>query len=194
LLIALAPWLTSDVLGERWQGTELLIQLLALVGIVGLFGDCTGPLFRGVGRPQWIVSVELCQSSLVIVLVWSLTGRYGAPGAAAAWLLAVGSSQLLSYFLARRILPRPLEGSVFPLALIMLASLTGAFAALAAHRLAPGVTGLLVAVPLAASVTIIVLWFCDTRFKLGLRTDLMRTFPQVATLAGFRPAATAATR
>ena len=97
LLICVAPRLVADVLGERWIGTETIIQLLALVGIVGLFGDMTGPLFRGLGYPQWLFSIEVCQSTLVVVLLWTLTGRYGVLGAAFAWLIATGSSQIVSF-------------------------------------------------------------------------------------------------
>ena len=188
LLICVAPRLVGDVLGERWIGTEPIIQLLALVGIVGLFGDTTGPLFRGLGYPHWILSIEVWQSSLVVVLLWSLTGRYGVLGAALAWLIAVCSSQVVSFILARRIFRNPLAGSALPLGSVLFASIVGALTAVAVTQLAPGVAGLLIAVSAAACATMAVLWFCDQRFELGLRRDLSQAFPQVASLLGLAPA------
>ena len=174
--------------GQAWLGTEPIIQLLALVGIAGLFGDATGPLFRGLGYPHWILSIEAWQSSLVIVLLWSLTGRYGVLGAALAWLVAVGSSQVVSFILARRIFRNPLAGSALPLVIVLLASLVGALTAVAVTQLVPGVAGFLIAVSAAACATMAVLWFCDERFELGLRADLSQAFPQVASLLGLAPA------
>ena len=188
LLICVAPRLVADVLGERWLGTETIIQLLALVGIVGLFGDVSGPLFRGLGYPQWLFSIEVCQSTLVVVLLWTLTGWYGVLGAAFAWLIATCSSQFVSFMLARRIFRKPLAGLAPPLASVLLASLAGALASLAVTWLLMGVAGLLVATCAAACATVAVLWFCDQRFELGLRSNLSQAFPQIATLLGTVPA------
>jgi lipopolysaccharide exporter len=187
-LICVAPRLVADVLGERWLGTEPIIQLLALVGIVGLFGDTSGPLFRGLGYPQWILSIEVWQSSLIIVLLWRLTGQYGVLGAAMAWLIAVGSSQVVSLVLAHRIIRNPLAGAMLPLAIVLLASLAGALTAVAVTRLLPGIAGLLSALSGAACTTTAVLWFCDERLELGLRIDLSLAFPQVASVLGLAPA------
>jgi O-antigen/teichoic acid export membrane protein len=188
LLICVAPRLVGDVLGDRWNGTETIIQLLAIVGIIGLFGDSTGPLFRGLGYPHWLFSIELCQSSLVVVLLWTLTGRYGVLGAALAWLIATSSSQVVSFILARRILRNPLAGSALSVGSILVASLIGALTAGAVTQRVMGVTGLLIAVCAAASTTMAVLWFCDQHFELGLRRDLSQAFPQVASLLGAAPA------
>lgn len=184
LLISLAPWLVQDVLGERWLGTEALIQLLAVVGIAGVFGDTTGPLFRGLGHPSWILAIEVIQSTLIILLLWTLTGRYGVVGAALAWVIAIASSQIVSFVLAKRILQKPFGGSVLPVALVVVASLVGAVTVMASGHLVSGVSGLLVAASLATLATAAVIWRGDERFNLGLRGDLAQAFPQVAGLAG----------
>jgi O-antigen/teichoic acid export membrane protein len=184
LLICLAPRLVADVLGERWIGTETLIQLLAAVGIVGVFGDVTAPLFRGLGHPNWIFCIEVWQSALIVGLLWSLTGHYGAPGAALAWLIAIGSSQFVSFVLACRILARPLEGSAVPLAAVLVASLAGVGTALAVTHVVAGLTGLSMALVAASCVTMGALWFSDEHFQLSLRADLSVAFPQMARLVG----------
>ena len=189
LLICIAPRLVSDLLGVHWVGSEPIIQLLAVVGIVGLFGDASGPLFRGLGYSEWIFAIELCQSSLIVLLLWSLTGRYGVTGAALGWLVAVGTSQMVSFILTRRLLKHPLAGLVLPVGIVIFSSLLGALVVLGVTRLIAGVVGLLVAVSAAAVAMTVVLWMCDRRFALGLRRDFSQAFPQVASLLGLAPAA-----
>ncbi len=189
VLIAVAPRLVADVLGEHWRGTELIIQLLAGVGIAGLFGDASGPLFRGLGYPNWILSIEVWQSSLVILLLWSLTGRYGVVGAALAWLIATCSSQVLSFVLTHRVVRNPLAESIAPIGMIVFASTTGALTAVAVQRGVAGAAGLVMALAAAALVTTAVLWFCDDHFDLGLRSGFGQAFPQAASLLRLAPAA-----
>lgn len=95
LLFALAPWV-PELLGERWQGTVPLLRWLAVVGAVGLFGDLVVPLLRAVGRPARVTALEAVQSTALISLAWWLAGTQGLVGAGMAWLVAVGSSQLLA--------------------------------------------------------------------------------------------------
>jgi lipopolysaccharide exporter len=182
LLISLAPWFVHAVLGERWRGTEPLIQVLGLVGLVGLFGEVCVPLFRGLGRPKWVVVLELVQSGLVIALLWFAIGRYGAVGAALAWLTGIAVSQLLHYLVARWLLESPLAGVWLPAALVSTASLVGAAVAVALRQFLDGLAGFAVAVLLASIMTAILVWMCDRRFNLGLGSVLIQTFPKFAAL------------
>ena len=103
LLFVVAPWL-PEVLGERWQGTVPLLRWLVMVGAVGLFGDLVVPLLRGVGRPGRVTALEAVQSLALVSLAWWLAGAWGLVGAGIAWLVAVGSSQLLALVFLRQVL------------------------------------------------------------------------------------------
>jgi lipopolysaccharide exporter len=184
LLIALAPWLVHDVLGARWTGTEPLIQILALAGVVGLFGDTCGPLFQGLGRTRWILAVEFFQSGVVLALVWMLTTQHGVFGASLAWLIAICSSQLLNLFLARRLVDRPLANAAVPVGAIAFASIVGAAVITGAHAVMSGINGLIGAAALGASVTALIIWVCDVRFRLDIGRVLAETFPQLTELVG----------
>lgn len=188
ILVGVAPRLVADVLGASWLGAEPIIQILAATGIVGLFGDITSPLFRGLGHPKWILGILIFQSSLILVLLWILTGRYGATGAALAWLIGVGGSQAMSFVLVRRILGNPLRQLALPLTIVVLASGVGAATAIGLIQIVAGLGGLLFAVAAASGATLVVLWFCDKRFDIGLRTDMISAFPQLASLVGLVPA------
>jgi O-antigen/teichoic acid export membrane protein len=126
--------------------------------------------------------IEVWQSTLVVVLLWQLTGVYGAFGAALAWLLAVGSSQIISFLLARRLVSNPLADSLLPLVLVFVAALAGAATAIAVTQLVPGIVGLFFAVSVSVGVTGGLLWVCDERLQVGLRNDLRQAFPFVARL------------
>ncbi len=184
LLIALAPALVEHVLGARWQGTAPLIQLLALVNVIGLFGDTVSPLLKGLGQPYKLVVIELVQSSLLVALIWGLTGRYGVLGAPLAWLVAVGSSQLLSAFFIRRLLPQPFAGlGRSMVTIVVVCSLGGVVAWSVANAMA-GLTGFFVAAFAGVFLIGIALFLADRAFAFGWVRDLSLAFPQVALLAG----------
>jgi O-antigen/teichoic acid export membrane protein len=184
LLIALAPTLVETVFDARWTGSGPIIQIILLSGIIGLLGEATVPLLKGVGQPYRIAVLEVIQSALIIVLVWGLTGRFGLVGAALAMLLSVAASQGVSVLFVKRLLDRPFGGLTARAATLFGSALGSAAVALALVRLPWGVTGLAVAATAGAAVGAGILWCADRRFELGLIQDFTRAFPQVAVLFG----------
>jgi O-antigen/teichoic acid export membrane protein len=188
LIIVLAPSLVDNVLGFRWQGTTTLIQLLAIVGLVGLIGDSTVPVLKGLGQPYKFAALEGAQSFILIISAWTLTQRFGLIGAALAWFPAIAGTLLVSIVFLKQILPRPFAGLEAPVVAIAVASGMGAFIALAIDNIIPGVIGLISASILAVVGIIVTLWFLDQRFNIGLFRNLAQAFPQVVDLVGITPA------
>jgi O-antigen/teichoic acid export membrane protein len=184
LLIALAPGLVHYILGPRWAGTVELIQLLALVNVVGLFGDAVSPLLKGAGQPYKLVVIELLQSSLLIALIWTLTDFFGVLGAALAWIAAVGASQMISAFYVRGLLPRSFSEVVGPVPAIVLVSAAAGLLAWAIAGAIPGLTGFIAAGLISSLLTAAVLFVLDRTFTFGLARDLLLAFPAVAGLVG----------
>ncbi len=184
LLIALAPGLVEFVLGPRWAGTVQLIQLLALANVVGLFGDAVSPLLKGAGQPYKLVVIELLQSSLLIGLIWTLTGIFGVLGAALAWIVAVGSAQIVSAFYVRGLLPRSFSELVGPVPAIVVVAAAGGLLAWAIANALPGLTGFVAAGLVASLLTAAALFVLDRTFTFGLARDLLLAFPAVAGLVG----------
>jgi lipopolysaccharide exporter len=168
LLAALAPGLVEHVLGPRWQGIVPLISLLALVNVVGLFGDTLAPILKGMGRPSYLALIEFVQSGLLVILIWALANWFGLVGAAVAWLLAVGASQLLSLLFVRRLLPKPMVGLGHPLSLILLISVVGAATAWGVDRALPGLAGFILGGFAGTFIIAGLLWFADWRWQFGL--------------------------
>ena len=187
LLIALAPLLEQTVLGARWAGASPVIQVLALAGLVGVFGDVVAPLLNGTGRPDKVAVLEFIQSVLIILSAWILISRYGLTGAAMAWLLALAASQLLAAHYVLQLLHKPFSGMGRVLAATSLVTLAAAAAALTAGNLLPGIIGLMIAVAVAGIVVGGGLLALDRLLKLNLVADLIRVFPQVHFLLRLLP-------
>jgi PST family polysaccharide transporter/lipopolysaccharide exporter len=189
LMISLAPSLVHDVLGPRWLGTAPVIRILAIAGLIGFFAETVIPLLKGIGQPYKVTVLEGVQSSLLILLIWWLAGKYGLIGAAFAWLPAKAVSQLFAARFARQALPRSFVGLGRPIMAIAFAAGAGAAIALAADNFLHGITGLILAIFLSVTLMGSLLWGLERRLKLGLTDDLVRAFPQVAAIVGF-PSAT----
>jgi PST family polysaccharide transporter/lipopolysaccharide exporter len=183
LMVALAPGLVQHVLGARWAGTAPLIQVLALVNVAGLFGDTVSPLLKGLGQPYKLAAIELMQSTLLVGMVWWLTGRVGVLGAPLAWLIAVSFSQILSAYFIRHLLPKPFAGLGRSALAIILVCLAGGLTAWAITGVMPGVLGLAVATGAGLFLIVFTLLALDRLFAFGWLRDLSMAFPQVGVLA-----------
>ena len=186
LVIVLSPILVRDILGEKWNGTVILIQILSLVTMIGLLGDATIPLVKGFGQSYRVTQIELVQSSSLVVLIWFFTSEFGVAGAALAWLPAITLVQLLCLYFIRNIFDEPLREVRRPLIAIFLAMLAGAVASYLVIHALPSILGLILASLLAVVVTGFLLWFSDHRYSLGLFRNIAIAFPQVASILKIR--------
>lgn len=186
LIIVLSPVLVQDILGTKWNGTVPLIQVLALVTMIGLLGDATIPLVKGFGQPYRVTQIELVQSSSLILMIWFFTSRYGMVGAALAWLPAIICVQILCLYFIQDIFHGSLVEARRPLLAILLATIAGAgISYLAIHAL-PNIPGLVIASLLAVLVIGSILWFSDHRYSLGLVRNIAIAFPQLASFLKIR--------
>jgi O-antigen/teichoic acid export membrane protein len=182
LIVALAPSLAVDVLGEQWEPAVPVIRILALVNVVGILGDVAVPLLQGTGRPDRSARMELVQYALLVSLVWMLVEPYGVAGAAAAWLPAVFASQILAVVFVRASLPRPFAGLGVPVAGVFLASALGTGVAIAIDGWIDGLIGPLAAGLAGGLVALLAVAILDRWFGAGLTGAVRRLFPQLAPL------------
>lgn len=182
LLIALTPALVAYVLGPQWEDTVVLIQVLALVSIVGLVGDTVLPILNGTGQPYRVAIIECLQSGLLIVLISPLIAQFGVLGTALTWLPAVGASQIMCVYFARQIMPRPYQGAGRPAVAITLIAVLGGLIGWGVTSLWPGLFGLVVAGGTAMVIMGFLLLFADYSMGLGLQANLKLAFPILARL------------
>lgn len=184
LLALLADSLVENVLGAHWEGTQVLIAILACANIVGLLGEAAIPLLRGTGHPQKQMLLQFVLSFLLILFVWGLAGPYGVVGAALAWILAVAIDQILAFVFLRQVLVRPFWGLGPPLLAILVASAVGISVAWGVETLIPGTVGLVLSIALSLLITALTTWSLDRRLGLGLAADVARAYPPIAPLLG----------
>jgi O-antigen/teichoic acid export membrane protein len=188
LIIVLAPSLVENILGPRWDGTLPVIQILAMVSFIGLFGETIVPILKGLGQPYKVALLEAVQSLLLITFGLGLAGHYGIAGVALAWVPAVATSQCISFVFARQILYKPFKDLKLPMIAIASASLIGAAAAWGLDSQLDGIFGLTAAVLMATVLIVTVLWSSDRRFTLGLANALAQVFPFLGNIPGFSSA------
>ncbi len=187
LLAVLAPRLVGDLLGARWAGSVLLIQIIALVNVVGLLDEVAGPLFQGIGRPDRTTHMRAVMTVCLLLSLWPLTSAFGLNGAAIAWLPAVLASQLLAFFYLRQTLDRLPEGLVRRLLAMLAGTAMATAVAAGSVNLLQGSTGLALSVLSALLTYAAALWWMDRHFGLGLAADARRVFPGLGALATFVP-------
>jgi O-antigen/teichoic acid export membrane protein len=186
LIIVLSPVLVQDVLGAKWEGTVVLIQILGLGAMIALLGDATIPLVKGFGQSYRVTQIELVQSSSLILMVWFFTSRYGTLGAALAWLPAIICVQILCLYFIQDIFHNSLKEVRKPLLAILIATVAGAAISYLAIHVLPNIPGLVIASLLAALVIVSILWFSDHRYSLGLLRNIAVAFPQLASILKMR--------
>jgi len=186
LIAVLAPALVTHVLGERWEGTEQIIQLLAVIGILGLVTDIAVPAFKGLGFPSHVTWIEGAQSLSMVLFVFWFTRQFGLLGAPLAWFPAILGSLALAVLFLRQLLPRPFAGLARPLLAIGLVALLGGSVAMAVYHLSPTFPGFLLAGLAGAALILGLTWLLDWRFKLAIGHSLAILFPQIALLIQVR--------
>jgi O-antigen/teichoic acid export membrane protein len=181
LIIVLAPGLVNEILGSKWNGTEIVIQILTVAVMIGIFGDYLVEILKGMGRPDKRAMMVLAQVILLIALVAVLTNRFGVIGAALASIPAVIISQIMGIIFIGQLIPQPLSGLGRPIWAILVASLTGAVAAFYLDNHLNGIIGLGAASLGAVLCYLLLLWFADRIWNLGITQDFTLIFPRFAT-------------
>jgi O-antigen/teichoic acid export membrane protein len=181
IVAALAPSLVRYVLSPQWTGTEPVIRVLAIAGILGILFDATSPLLQGRGQPQKLAALFTVLTTSVVTSVWALTRAYGLMGAAMAWVLAQAVVCAVCAIYARQALGHsPFHGLVKPLTAIAVASGMAGMIAWSIDAVLPGILGLGTAVAAASVVTATLLWALDGQLGLGLLRDFAHAFPRLA--------------
>lgn len=177
VMVCLVPSIVSDLLGERWQGTVVIMQTLIISTVVGILGDSVAPLLKGIGRPAKIAWMESLQLIILILLAWFMVGPLGLAGAGLAWLGSVIAVQVLAYGYAARLLDRPFDGIGRVLLAIAVATGVAGLTAGVLIKVFAGIPGIVLAAGLSLLTAAVVAFALDRQFQLGFRATLSEAFP-----------------
>lgn len=97
-MILIAPEFVIVVLGENWLPMVPVMQVLSGAGLLRALAALTGPVYQGLGIPEWEVYENLFRLVTIVFSIWPLSEAFGATGAAASVLLAIGSSLIFGMY------------------------------------------------------------------------------------------------
>ncbi|EMF47510.1 hypothetical protein B481_1103 [Planococcus halocryophilus Or1] len=95
-VIVLAPYAVPLLLGEDWERSILIIQILCLYGLFKALGNPSGSLFIAVGKVRWSFYWQLFQLAIIPVVVF-LAGLSGEIFVVA---IAVGLLKMLLFYVS----------------------------------------------------------------------------------------------
>jgi O-antigen/teichoic acid export membrane protein len=85
-MIALSKPFVNIFLGDKWRGAEILIALLAIVGMVQSIG-AQAEILKALNLTKFIAKFSLIRLLMVIALIFFTTNRWGVSGAVVAILV-----------------------------------------------------------------------------------------------------------
>lgn len=141
-IFALAPELTSVLLGDKWLPMVTAMQVLVLYGAVRSIGATMGPVILAVGRPEIQTRYLFVQTILTALIIYPLSMRWNIAGTGVAILLpALVVNTIFAYYVLKitRVRPAAFFKAVgYPLlgTLVMVSGL------LLSKTYLPGLTGL----------------------------------------------------
>jgi len=103
LIFVLAPDFTKIFLGDKWMPMVPAMQVLVLWGLIRSIGATTGPIIYAAGRPKILTKYQLFQLTILIILIYPLTIRWGILGTSLAVLFASIGANALAFYAAIKI-------------------------------------------------------------------------------------------
>ncbi len=102
LLLAAEP-IVRVIFGEQWLETIPLIRILSMFALVYSIGYHVGDLYKAIGRPD--ISLKLSIMGIAITVPALLIGsQYGLTGFAWGYLAAISLDQIISLYIAKRLI------------------------------------------------------------------------------------------
>jgi O-antigen/teichoic acid export membrane protein len=82
ILITLGHELTRVLLGEKWLPMVPVLQIICLSSFLRALFSNTGPLFNGVGKPQYVFFINIVQAILLLIFLVPMTIFFNISGTA----------------------------------------------------------------------------------------------------------------
>ncbi len=94
LIFILAPEFTQIFLGDKWMPMVPAIQVLALAGLTRSLAATTGPIFQAIGKPKIETKWQVIRLSVLVILIYPFTIRYGILGSSIVVFLSIFVSSI----------------------------------------------------------------------------------------------------
>jgi PST family polysaccharide transporter/lipopolysaccharide exporter len=174
-IVVVAPSFVAGVLGEQWLAAVPAMQVLAIFGLSRAISKAIQPVWKAVGRPDYVTKISALRVLLIAVVIYPATATYGVVGTAVA-VTAVSLVPILP--LELHVVARTIEigGArlASELAYPLAASLVMAGGTwYAAQTLAlPAIARTIVLPVLGAVIYVPMVFLIDARFDWGVQRNL----------------------
>lgn len=81
-IAAVTPSFVRAFLGSEWTGMILAMQILAVYGMLRAIAKTFGPVWKAIGRPDYVTKLSTVRLILIVILIYPLTSAYGIAGTA----------------------------------------------------------------------------------------------------------------
>lgn len=103
-MVFLAPEFTMVFLGEKWMSMVIVMQLLAVAGLIKSIISTGSPLFMGSGYPNYQFYMQLIRGVTIIIVIYPIIMYAGISGAALSVILSMVSMLIIWYPLSQKII------------------------------------------------------------------------------------------
>ncbi|SDM61268.1 polysaccharide transporter, PST family [Halogranum gelatinilyticum] len=83
-IAVVTPTFIMAFFGEEWMVAVPAMQVLAIYGLLRAIGRTFSPVWKAVGRPDYITKLSALRVVLMAIIIYPLTARYGITGTALA--------------------------------------------------------------------------------------------------------------
>lgn len=81
-IAAVANVFVLAFMGESWAPMVTVMQLLAAYGLMRSLGKTMGPLWKAIGRPDYVTKLSALRVTLIAIFIIPVTSRFGIEGTA----------------------------------------------------------------------------------------------------------------
>ena len=81
-IVAVAPTFAYTFLNDQWASSEvvLVLQVLAMWGLLRSLGATTGPLFQALGHPDYATKIQVGKLLIIAITIYPATQAFGIVG------------------------------------------------------------------------------------------------------------------
>ncbi|UCG34726.1 MAG: lipopolysaccharide biosynthesis protein [Candidatus Omnitrophota bacterium] len=96
-VILVAPYFVRNVLGGKWEGSILPLQILMLAQLIKIITSTGTPIFLGVGKPKYDFYMQLAGGITLLVVIYPFIKWFKLAGVS--WAVVASAAMMLLPFL-----------------------------------------------------------------------------------------------
>ena len=105
-IMVVTPTFVRAFLGPKWLPMTTVMQILAVWGLLRAFAATSSPVWKAIGRPDYVTKLGIVKLVLLALLFYPVTTRYGIEGTA---LLLVGTYVFVQWPIGVYLTVKPID-------------------------------------------------------------------------------------